>query len=1102
MGLSATPPDNNLDGALAAEHPNALVHPVARSLAGAPGAFNLAKLLEPMQPKLQIPGLARGICGWSGLLYLSLLTLFPAVQGQVVAPRLEIGRPPSDSDWVRLGSPSQSNMVFSLEASTNLTLWQSIGVFHNALFNYPDLASGGLGQRFYRLTAAQRRLSDDWKNQLVFPGETFRSTNSLTDIAWVKFSILVGEPARVYYQDSAKYPFHFQFATQRLAPFKGMDPATFEQVSMHRSNQQIVLGTVLYPPGADFTAPWIGSFSDCGIQFDGVEPYTPDEIARWFALVKATVFASSNVVFYYMPTFEQSAAARDQADAFVTRGISVSSVDHWISVGSCYAPGWALGRLKYFPAPDIVAAFSDGRLEPGDILLTDGVPADAPIVAGIITLAPSTPNSHTAILSQSFGAPFVYLPTASAQAHARALIGHRVVLRASVTQGVSQVKIVDVDGSFTPAFESELLAFRAAGPINFIPKQPYGSIWAATDGLGPTDIRYFGGKAANYGMLRRSVPTNCPVAIAFSFDLWDAFLDQTLPGGKTLRVEIANRLARYTNYPPDIAPLKADLAAIRDLFTKTASLTPAQQAAITNALAIFSPRRNLRFRSSTNLEDTERFTGAGLYDSFSGCLMDDLDGDDAGPCQCEPDTSKEHGVFRALQKVYASYYNDDAYLARLSHRVDETKAGMGVLVHHSFPDDEELANGVATPRFDFKPGNTNVTGEMVTQLGAASVTNPDGTSVPEVVSVSGVNDYTSLRLKQGSSLVPLGGFVMVSPSDYETLVRLFTHAAQGFHQLYPARTSLFLDFEYKKDTRSGLVVKQVRQLPQPGSSSPTTAFLIDEPVVCELEQYGPVFRNHRLKSVWTLHSPNMRLVASNLTHGVYAQSSLEYLDYGEVQILSGPMNSWPNASNSLDGSTNTWTTGSGAAQRRWEMGTSFKTTVAASEPPILTLADFRRTIVVTYATPVPIRYGETLTNTVSETAYLRLRDDDVSSSIRREWLFVKTNVVAIQTTYYWPKPPVGLAAIYTPLQRFVETRITGLTSNPIVLTNYYSQSYGACCHNAMEDFLFEPRLEPGLPAATLAELEAGNIQLIYVSSWGGRAEAFYVIGFDQTLRRL
>ena len=56
-----------------------------------------------------------------------------------------------------------------------------------------------------------------------------------------------------------------------------------------------------------------------------------------------------------------------------------------------------------------------------------------------------------------------------------------------------------------------------------------------------------------------------------------------------------------------------------------------------------------------NVEDSEHFTGAGLYDSYSGCLMDDLDGDSTGPSQCDPAEPQERGVFRAIHKVYASF---------------------------------------------------------------------------------------------------------------------------------------------------------------------------------------------------------------------------------------------------------------------------------------------------------------------------------------------------------------------------------------------------------------------------------------------------------------
>src|SRR5678816_2959757 len=98
-----------------------------------------------------------------------------------------------------------------------------------------------------------------------------------------------------------------------------------------------------------------------------------------------------------MPVFEQSAMTRTNAEAFAARGIPVASIERWVSANHTYSPGWALGRLKFFPASEIEAAFADGRLLPTDILLTDGVPAETPLVAGIISLTPSTPNSHTAI---------------------------------------------------------------------------------------------------------------------------------------------------------------------------------------------------------------------------------------------------------------------------------------------------------------------------------------------------------------------------------------------------------------------------------------------------------------------------------------------------------------------------------------------------------------------------------------------------------------------------------------------------------------------------------------------------------------------------------
>ena len=81
-------------------------------------------------------------------------------------------------------------------------------------------------------------------------------------------------------------------------------------------------------------------------------------------------------------------------------------------------------------------------------------------------------------------------------------------------------------------------------------------------------------------------------------------MDQLLPSGGTLRNAISARLSRYA-YPPNMQGLAADLSAIRDLIKDTARFTEAQQTEVQHALASFDPNQKIRFRSSSNAEDTQ-----------------------------------------------------------------------------------------------------------------------------------------------------------------------------------------------------------------------------------------------------------------------------------------------------------------------------------------------------------------------------------------------------------------------------------------------------------------------------------------------------------------
>jgi len=1033
---------------------------------------------------------------------------------QISQPRLQALSGVAGECALRLSSEFSSNSVLTLEASTNMQAWREIGTFHDALFSYLDAGAADLEKRFYRLTALPRVATNDWKNQILFPKESFLHWPDIftsVAIGWAKFIILPDDPARVYYQDNQKYPFHYEFATQRLSRFKGMSLDAFDRVSLYRTNRQAILGSVLYAP--NFNYPGGPVFAEYGVQFVGSDPFTPDEVARWLKLVQNSIFASNPVNAFYIPTFEQREIVRTKAGEFAAKGIQVSSLERWTTSNDCYSPGWAVGRLKYFTASDVTAAFSDGRLRPEDILLTDGVPAEMPPVAGIITLAPATPNSHTVILSQSFGIPFVYLSEASDRAQAQALDGHKVLVRVHqsninppgffVPLYASVVKLLDLQGLNDPAFEAQLKEAKRPQPFQFRSKSAYGALGAASEILVPSDIQYFGGKAANYGLLRRAIPDHCPSAIAFSFDLWDAFLDQTMPSGQTLRAEIAGRLAPLTNYPPEMTLLKNTLAGIRDLFTKTAQFSPSQQQAITNAIlaANFNPLRKIRFRSSTNVEDSEHFTGAGLYDSFSGCLLDDMDGDTTGPCRCEATEVNERGVLRAIQKVYASFYNDNAFLARLAYQVDETKVGMGVLVHPSFPDEDELANGVATVQFSSSSyGFTAEGGTMTTQIGATSVTNPDGNSTPEVVR----RDWGPI-VRNYSSLSRLGEPVMSFPWEYDTFYGFFVGIGQKFFEFFPEKKKFVLDFEYKKDRNLGLIIKQVREIPNPAATNAGVCFLFDEPVTLCIapEEFGDTFTYHRLKTLWTLHTKTMQLASPDFAQGFYTEGTCQYIEDGEIRTLNGSLDSWPNASRSASGTTNYWTTGSGTNQRAWRLETAVTTTASKSQPPVFTQSDYIKTLSVNYARPIWTPWNEEKS---SETVHLRTYPAEQEGAFQQRTM-VKTNVISIETSFYWPRS-ASTASMGTPtpnLERFVQTKVTDLTSAPIILTNYFSQTYSTSRHNFYEYFVFEPRLEPGISPAILAELEALDIRSIYVSFQHfpyPSSASFSVIGRDGLMRSL
>jgi len=412
---------------------------------------------------------------------------------------------------------------------------------------------------------------------------------------------------------------------------------------------------------------------------------------------------------------------------------------------------------------------------------------------------------------------------------------------------------------------------------------------------------------------------------------------------------------------------------------------------------------------------------------------------------------------------------------------------------------------VATLDATYYSSSASYAADLVTQVGEVSVTNPEGDALPELVHASQFGTATSLTLKNRSSLVPLGAYVLNWDADYRTLMNLLVTVTNGYQLLQPGKTRFLLDFEYMKES-SAMIVKQVRPLPLPSGTGAVVPFLINEPSeYCVFQgEYADVFANHRLKSQWTLRTRNLRLTDANLQQSFYANSQLDYLEPGTIFRLEGLPSGWPGAAYSISGNVaqDSWVLGTGADQRVYQLETTVIREVSEARSPLLTQADFSKLFSVTYATPMPkISPSGSITTTTQEQVRLVPWPVRTASSLLQT-RNLSAGSIGIQTSFYWPENPHFAAGYTAPLVEWLETRITGLTSEPIVLRGYYSETYRPEHHNFGENFIFEPRLEEGISAGALAELGSADIQLLHCVRRASGAIEISALGFDGQFRRL
>ena len=127
-------------------------------------------------------------------------------------------------------------------------------------------------------------------------------------------------------------------------------------------------------------------------------------------------------------------------------------------------------------------------------------------------------------LSRTFEIPFGWSADADLREQLRQWgqwPGREVVLRVNESPG--RVEVAALEGPVPDSLRAEVARRKTPGPLQIQPARRTGSYAVDVAPLVPPDIRHVGGKAANFGLLRRVLPTNSPPAWALTFDLWDDF---------------------------------------------------------------------------------------------------------------------------------------------------------------------------------------------------------------------------------------------------------------------------------------------------------------------------------------------------------------------------------------------------------------------------------------------------------------------------------------------------------------------------------------------------------------------------------------------------
>ena len=598
---------------------------------------------------------------------------------------------------------------------------------------------------------------------------------------------------KVYFQNSTKYAIHYEFASAHLSgngrPFVE-DLATFNSGQYSSPDRRFILGAITYYEGP-------GAWT---LEMAPYDTASSEMMTKLYEAVKKNTYFGPVLAFH--PTSESVAAEAAKAGPAIT---TVSTADLYRGID--YQPlnlGSVVGRLRFFNAAELASKYVDFQ----DIVVLDEIPNDITVVSGMITDEFQTPLSHVNVLAVNRKTPNMGLRGASQNPALRALEGQWVkftvgafeysVLPATDAEAAADWEARRPKGVTLPALN---LDERTLKNVEDIVDESSGTLLQALK----TAILAYGAKTAHYSILAKT--EGVPVRKAFGVPIYyyvqfmqdNGFYDQL------------DQMLADPSFVNDPAVRDQRLKKLRDDMM-LGQVSQELQDLLRAKLDTDFPRTSMRFRTSTNSEDLDGFPCAGCYESHTG-KIDKATGELDWP-----------DVLDALRETWASIWLFRTFEERRYHSIEHKSVGMGLLVHHNFP--EEEANGVAITANPFDPLQLQPGFYVNVQFGGASevVHPPPGITTDNFVyyfnEPGQPTTYTS-----HSNLVPEGQTVLTRRQIYDLGVALDA-IHQRFSKAYGPGAGnndwYAMDVEFKYDDEDStpgdakLIVKQARPYPGRG----------------------------------------------------------------------------------------------------------------------------------------------------------------------------------------------------------------------------------------------------------------------------------------------